>query len=201
MSKPNALGRIVDGPANPNWKGGRISKICEICSISYTVRRTQVKSRFCSLQCVGVSQRKSIKQWTTIEKICAECSKKFAVPKAWQHRHRCCSIPCRDKQHGKRFSGSKNPNWCGGLSRLPYPWDFTKVTSKSVISRDGGKCQNPSCRRIDRRMTAHHINYKKLDCRPINLICLCSSCNSRANFGRERWQKFYEQIMQNKCAT
>lgn len=33
-----------------------------------------------------------------------------------------------------------------------------------------------------------------------NLICLCSSCNSKANFGRHKWQKFYESLMKNRSA-
>jgi hypothetical protein len=44
-------------------------------------------------------------------------------------------------------------------------------------------------------MTTHHINYEKQDCRDDNLIALCSACNSKANFGRARWQAVYTDIL------
>jgi len=44
----------------------------------------------------------------------------------------------------------------------------------------------------------HHINYDKKDCRPENIIKLCSSCNSLANFDREWWESFYKEIMRRR---
>jgi hypothetical protein len=195
LSRPNAIGRIVAGAANPNWKGGLLAKVCEVCGVNYSVKRAHANSRFCSRQCVGVSQRgQGRARLAPAALTCAECGANFTVPPSHAHRHRCCSIPCRDKQHAKRSAGEANANWRGGLSRLPYPWNFREI-SAAIIERDGFACRAPDCRGADKRMTAHHINYDKSDCRPINLIALCSACNSRANFGRDQWQAVYEAIM------
>ena len=76
------------------------------------------------------------------------------------------------------MKGDGNPNWSGGLSRFPYPWDF-RETSKKVIERDGFICQNPGCDGTDERLTTHHINYDKQDCRQENLICLVQAVTRR----------------------
>lgn len=194
----NAAGMDVRGCGNPNWKGGLLPKICEVCRGAYSVKRASKNSRFCSLQCVGIAQRGGKKPRSIAASlICAECRTSFTVPAAHAHRYRCCSVACRNKQHAKRTAGEGNANWRGGLSRKPYPWNFRDI-SRRIIDRDGGSCQNPGCAGTDQRLTAHHINYQKHDCCPDNLITLCSACNSKANFGRDRWQKFYQAIIRAK---
>ena len=44
-------------------------------------------------------------------------------------------------------------------------------------------------------MVTHHIDYDKSNCNLKNLIPLCSSCNTRANFGRAKWQAYYTSLM------
>lgn len=193
----NAAGLDACGANNPNWKGGPVNKVCEVCSVHYTVRRAQAASRFCSLQCVGVAQRKAVPQWSMEQKVCEECAEYFYVPASHAHRSHCCSRACQSKRHSRRQSGSQNANWNGGLSRLPYPWNFREI-SRRVIARDGYVCQGPECGGSDRRLTTHHINYQKSDCRDENLIALCSSCNSKANFGRERWEQVYTELLAKK---
>lgn len=202
--KPNAAGLDVAGAANPNWKGGKLNKLCRTCGGPFQVRRGRPEAAFCSMRCVGISQRGRPgidgqagmvrKRPKTIFKSCEVCSTEYAVFRSHAHRHHCCSKACSAKRRAPLSSGAKNPNWSGGLSRLPYPWNFREI-SKTIIQRDGHKCQNPDCAGTDPRLTAHHINYQKLDCRPENLITLCSACNSKANFGRERWQAFYSIIV------
>lgn len=81
---------------------------------------------------------------------------------------------------------------------MPYPWNFNAI-SKRIIARDGFTCQGgSSCSKTDPRLTAHHIDYDKDNCADDNLITLCSSCNTKANFGRARWQAFYQAIMRAK---
>ncbi len=197
----NAAGLDVTGPSNPNWKGGRLQKFCQVCGNTYAVKRAHAKSKFCSLQCVGISQRGQEKpRGESVELSCIECGVGFEVPPSHAHRYRCCSLSCSHKQRALKFSGDGNPNWCGGLSRLPYPWNFREI-SQQIIKRDGNKCQNPTCAGLDPRLTAHHINYQKEDCRPENLIALCSSCNSKANFDRDQWQIFYTEITKTKIAA
>jgi 5-methylcytosine-specific restriction endonuclease McrA len=83
------------------------------------------------------------------------------------------------------------------MSRFPYPWNFKDI-SKAIIARDGGACQGPNCKGTDSRMTAHHIDYDKSNCDPMNLIALCSACNSSANFGRDQWRAHYQAMMASR---
>ena len=115
-------------------------------------------------------------------------------------RTQCCSRACSFNLRSKTSFGSENPNWRGGNSRLPYTFDFKRI-SRSVIERFGFKCMNPDCRGKDCRLTTHHINYDTRDNSARNLISLCSSCNSRANFDRDRWRRIYSEIIDGLSAA
>lgn len=191
MPKPEQ----IRGDRNPNWKGGLIDKTCQQCGKAYAVKRVHAGSKFCSLQCVGVSQRGSgTSKGRTVTKVCEVCSKEFAVFASHESRFHCCSKACSHQRRAAITAGEANPNWLGGMSRHGYPWDFRAI-SKAIIERDGSKCMNPTCRGEDARLTAHHIDYDKSNCSPSNLICLCSSCNSRANFNRSDWQALYSGMI------
>jgi 5-methylcytosine-specific restriction endonuclease McrA len=133
------------------------------------------------------------------QKACELCNAPYSVPTAHEKRHHCCSKACSFKRRAQITKGEQNPSWAGGMSRFPYPWNFNEI-SRGIIARDGSKCQNPDCTGHDSRLTTHHINYEKQDCRGENLICLCSSCNSKANFGRDAWAAFYQAIIAAKKA-
>lgn len=183
------------GALNPNWKGGPVSKLCSVCFTEFSVKPVHSNARHCSLKCVGISQRGLSKRPSTkLTKSCEVCTAEYQVFPAHAHRHHCCSKSCSFVRRKSIAAGENNANWNGGVSRLPYPFNFRDI-SKSIIERDGGTCRNPDCSGSDLRMTTHHINYDKQDCRGSNLIALCSSCNSKANFGRQQWQQFYEGLM------
>lgn len=38
---------------NPNWKGGKITKPCEVCGKEFYTRKNTSSSRFCSRKCLG----------------------------------------------------------------------------------------------------------------------------------------------------
>jgi hypothetical protein len=95
-----------------------------------------------------------------------------------------------------RFSGKGNPNWQGGKSFEEYcPVWKDKEYKESILERDGNECLNPLCYKTSEKLCIHHIDYDKKNCVPNNLITTCFSCNVRANFNREFWQKHYEEIM------
>lgn len=93
-----------------------------------------------------------------------------------------------------RFDGENHPQWKGGLSKQPYVFNWKKISNK-IIQRDKGICQNPFCKRTDKKMTAHHIDYNKKNNQEGNLITLCNSCNCSANFKRKDHQLFYSELM------
>lgn len=197
----NAAGMEVGGAGNPNWRGGLIEKVCAICGAGYRVKPVHSASKFCSLQCVGVSQRGRCRvplaERRIVEQQCEVCSAPYSVPTAHAKRYHCCSRKCSYKRRSLASKGANNPSWAGGVSRLPYPWNFREI-SRAIIERDGAVCQSPYCAGKDPRLTTHHINYDKADCRPANLICLCSACNSKANFRRSEWIALYQGIMANR---
>jgi hypothetical protein len=95
--------------------------------------------------------------------------------------------------------GEDHHNWKGGISADPYcPLWLDKEFRQDINNRDNNKCQNPDCWNNTERMTIHHIDYNKQNCSPDNLITVCNSCNSRANFNREYWQELYTEIINNK---
>jgi len=93
--------------------------------------------------------------------------------------------------------GKYNQNWNGGSSFEPYSLDWTEELRESIRQRDNYKCQNCGMTQeehlivIGRVLHVHHIDYNKQNCKEVNLITTCLSCNTRANFNRTYWQEFY----------
>lgn len=101
--------------------------------------------------------------------------------------------------NSEAHKGEKSSSWRGGISALPYAFVWLSRKFKERIKiRDNHRCMNPSCRGISKILLPHHIDYDKENCRDSNLITLCNSCNSRANYDRNEWTIFYESIM-SKC--
>ncbi len=101
-------------------------------------------------------------------------------------------------EHSIKMSGKNHPNWQGGISSEPYclEWKFIRVEYKEY---DNNKCQNPYCKgEYTNKITSHHIDYNKKNCKPNNIITLCVSCNTIANHDRNWWQAFYTEIKRRK---
>jgi hypothetical protein len=96
----------------------------------------------------------------------------------------------------KRMSGKNHPNWRGGCTNDGYCEQWrTKELKEFIIERDNSFCINPQCQNTTKKICVHHIDYNKKNCDPSNLITLCISCNSIANFQRDWWKTFYKTIM------
>lgn len=192
--------RVLTKESNPNWRGGEALRACVECATLFSVKPCRAqKAKFCSLSCANMYMRRvplnKKSRGGTKRKPCEECGNLFTVFSSHLHRSKTCgAIACASKYRSKLMHGPRNPNWGGGLSMRPYPWRFREAR-KVVLSRDQNVCQNATCRGEDQRITVHHIDYDKANCAPDNLIVLCSSCNSRANFGRDAWAVYYNGLI------
>lgn len=90
--------------------------------------------------------------------------------------------------------GILNPNWKGGPTY--YSPEFNATLKEIIKKRDNYRCMNPGCKNKSTRLSVHHINYDKKDCRHENLITLCVSCNTKANKERHLYKSFYQTMME-----
>ena len=107
------------------------------------------------------------------------------------------------KEHEKvsiAVSGEKNPNWQGGVGKLPYPFAFNNKLKELIRERDGHICQLCSKTQEEngRKLDVHHKDYIKDNLDPKNLISLCISCNCKVNYNRECWVEFFSSKNRNK---
>ena len=102
-------------------------------------------------------------------------------------------IKWRDK-----LIGTNHWNWKGGKSFEPYPSGFNSLLKEYIKERDSYQCQNPYCCEEHKILSVHHIDYDKENIDEINLITLCTGCNSKANYNRQYWGKLYMEIMEEK---
>lgn len=114
-----------------------------------------------------------------------------------QNKHpmvgRCHSEYSKNLMSQKR-KGKDNANWRGGISKLPYSFNFNEELKELIRKRDNYTCQYLECNRkqIKRKYTIHHIDYNKQNSDPKNLITLCIVHNSKVNFNREYWKTFFK---------
>jgi len=96
--------------------------------------------------------------------------------------------------------GENHPNWLGGISKAPYPFEFDKKLKIKIKERDNYKCS--VCDKKTQKLPIHHIDYDKDNIDERNLICLCVNCHSVTNYNRENWTIFFNnkinEIYKNK---
>jgi hypothetical protein len=97
--------------------------------------------------------------------------------------------------------GNKHHNWQGGISKDTYYFIFTNEEFKQIVrDRDGNICLN--CNKTEKqngeKLVVHHINYDKKDCDLKNLVCVCRSCNAKANTYRDWHTKWYQLILNKR---
>ena len=101
------------------------------------------------------------------------------------------SVACKGK-----CAGPRHPMWLGGISRLPYAWDFNDELKEEVRRRDGYKCQLCGAPQVECRtkLPVHHIDYDKKNSDPVNLTALCNACNAKVNTNRQHWAVFFRAM-------
>jgi hypothetical protein len=103
---------------------------------------------------------------------------------------------CEKIKRSIKYSGPNCNFWKGGISTEPYCYEWTPEHKKLIKDRDGNICLNPTCC-SGNWLTCHHVDYNKKNCCKENLITICRSCNSKANFDRN-WHILWYQAILNK---
>jgi len=173
---------------------------CKINEINYTTflygnkrcHSCEMKLRI-GIKASGYKDGRCLKKY-----YCQDCRKKISSYQA-KRCIKCFGIwergnnnPMYDKTQ------DKNPNWQGGISKLPYAFEFDSKLKESIRERDNYECQNCGMTEEEhlivkgQNLSIHHIDYNKKNCKENNLITVCDSCNSRANFNRDYWKNFYQ---------
>lgn len=111
------------------------------------------------------------------------------------------NLPWNTGKKRPEISGNKHHLWDGGVSKLPYPFEFTDELKNKIRTRDNYICQNCTMTEeehlivIGYSLTIHHIDHNKENNKENNLITLCQGCNSRANFNKDYWKILYQTKM------
>jgi len=69
--------------------------------------------------------------------------------------------------------------------------NFNDELKRSIRERDSFTCQ--VCRTSMKTLVVHHINYRKEDCHPYNLITLCFDCHKKTNNHRYDWITLFSE--------
>jgi len=92
--------------------------------------------------------------------------------------------------------GENHPNWQNGKSFEPYGIEFNNELKFFIRQRDNFTCQFCGAVENGRAHTSHHINYDKKDNRERNFILLCTGCNVKANYDRNKWHFLFETLQE-----
>ena len=89
---------------------------------------------------------------------------------------------------------TKNPNWQGGLSFLPYAPSFTNELKSQIRDRDNHICRLCKMPENGRTHHIHHIDYNQKNSSPENLITLCMNCHNALQGDRETWKEVFSDF-------
>lgn len=141
---------------------------------------------------------------TLVQHYCIEphCDSKISYW-SWKDGNGRC-MKCHYKWLKTFEARSKKSLFLGG-SGVPYenseyPKGFNKNLKYDIRMRDGFICQGKDCGITEKEyqiihkkdLSLHHIDYDKHNCLYDNLITVCGSCNTMANFNKEYWLTYYQ---------
>ena len=107
-------------------------------------------------------------------------------------------------QLSKSMSLSKNHQWRGGISFLPYSFEFNDDFKDTIRNRDGFKCvkcnltQEQNKELFNQSLNVHHIDYNKTNTSSDNCCSLCLRCHIETNSNREQWIIFFHSLLNNR---
>lgn len=204
------------GKNHPNWKGGGVKRICEICGTEFPISPSLIKKgygRFCSRKCAGECHSKNIRgennhSWKggKIMRICEICGTKFSLhPSLTKNDEgRFCSPKCQSKWYSKQVRGENNPNWKNGVSFEPYCHKFNNEFKEYIRDKFGRTCF--LCDKTEeengKRLSIHHVNgNKNCGCdedETCQFVPLCNNCHAKVHSKKVDWGAKIKAKMQNK---
>ncbi len=127
-------------------------------------------------------------------------------PEAIEKLKKTMGTPEFHKRMSELLSGENHPRWMGGISKLPYAFDFDSKLTEFIHARDSHLCQICSISEEEHikeykcTFHTHHIDYNKLNSNPNNLITLCISCHTKTNGKRKRdyWKELFINLLKSK---
>lgn len=96
--------------------------------------------------------------------------------------------------------GEKNPNWHGGISYEPYcpKWNENlRVRIREFFDHRCITCGKSAEENV-RKLSCHHVSYNKEACcddTPVKFAAMCTSCHSKTNRDRVRWERMINRII------
>jgi hypothetical protein len=203
----------------------RITKFCKQCKKEFIVPRYKKNQIYCSLKCKYDGQdsshllkfavKKGQVAWnkgkkhpamaermkTGIYLICDFCQTRIYIPK-WRisrTKYHFCSQSCNNKFR----VGEKGRNYINGSSFIDYPIEFNKELKDKIKQRDGHYCvlcginEKEHKLKYNKKLTIHHIDYNKKNCKEDNLITLClkHNCNANKRKIKRSWIQMFKTII------
>jgi len=107
-----------------------------------------------------------------------------------------------NEQRWSNFDFKRKMSIIRGGTGIPYenceyPVEFNDTLKEKIRKRDNYICQNcgmDNSQHIVKfgcNLSIHHIDYNKFNNCLTNLITLCYSCNSKANFNKNYWTNYF----------
>jgi hypothetical protein len=84
----------------------------------------------------------------------------------------------------RSMTGDKNNNWNGGISFLPYSFEFNEELKNRIREKFSHTCV--LCDNYAK--IPHHIDYDKNNNEEENFVLLCNSCDPKVNYNRGFWE-------------
>jgi hypothetical protein len=99
--------------------------------------------------------------------------------------------------------GENNSMWLGGISYKGYSNNWDDNLRDFIRTRDNFICQECGVHQEElggfyNKLDVHHIDYNKDNCDPKNLISLCRSCHIKTNSDRNKWSKYFSNLIIDK---
>lgn len=198
-------GEKIRGNNNPNFKHGNdCEDVIHYCIESNCKQKVSESNRRCrSHSKQGERSNRFIDGRSNKIYYCIICGKEITFGCGFYGSGMCSSC-----SHKERLKDPQNhPNYIDGRSFEDYPQEFNQELKELIRKRNNYTCRNCNMTEEEHlivygcNLHIHHIDYNKKNNNENNLISLCLSCNSRANYNRKSWEEFFEKKLKIPTIT